>query len=375
MITQKININKEYLKFTDKYFQRTREILEAEEINPYVRYQVFARKPGVVKGLNEAVDFVKQTSNARIFALKDGQEYKSCEPLMKLEGRVQSQVDLETVYLGMISHGLTGDIDMQEVRQRARDIFQAAKGKPVIYFGARHFYYALDEEIARICKEEGFVGASTDVGAAAWNKLGGGTTPHALIVSYAAYLKEKNLERNATVEAAKAFDRHIDPKVPRIMLIDTFNREIEDTILTAEAVPNLKGVRIDTCGENYAQGSKNITIPELNVPQEYIRGKGVTIASAWALRRAEIIDGFPNLELTVSSGFNARKTAAFIEADRVFQEKFGVPLFHTIGTGSIANPVMATADIVAYRNKHGQWEEIHKVGRPEIPTDRLEEIK
>jgi len=375
--TRMEEVVEKYREYTDKYFLRTRQILENEGINPYVRYQVFARKGGEVRGVNEAVQFIKEVTGnkAKIFALADGQIYSPCEPLMKIEGNVQDLVELETVYLGMISAGLTGDISMQEVKQRAGDIVRESQGKPVFYFGARHFHPTLDEKIAKICQEEGFIGASTDVGARAWNAKGIGTTPHALIVSYAAYLKENGNIANATAEAAKGFDKYVDKTVPRLMLIDTFNREIDDTTETAEAVPNLRGIRIDTCGENYAQGAKEIALPKLDAPEKYVRGKGVTLAAVWALRNALVQKELGNLELTVSSGFNAEKTKAFVEADRVFKEKFGYELFTNIGTGSIANPIMATADIVAYKNEKNQWIEMHKVGRPEIATERLQEIK
>ena len=87
-------------------------------------------------------------------------------------------------------------------------------------------------------------------------------------------------------------------------------------------------------------------------------------------------EGLGNLEFVVSSGFNAEKTAAFVSADRIFQDEYKIPLFTAIGTGSIANPIMATADIVAYfSEKQGKWVEMHKVGRPEIKTSRLKEVK
>ncbi|MDO8622763.1 MAG: nicotinate phosphoribosyltransferase [archaeon] len=373
-----ISITRDYLYFTDKYFPRTRQILEAEGINPLVRYQAFVRKPGVVNGVDEAVDFIKNVSGdkVKVYALRDGNSYDSCEPLLKIEGRVQDLVNLETVYLGIISGALTNNVNMNEVRQKARDIFNAAQGKPILYMGARHFDYSLDEEIAKICQEEEFIGCSTDIGAKAWNAKGLGTTPHALVVSYASYMDENNLAGNPTVEAAKGFDRNIDKNVSRIMLVDTFNREITDTLETARAVPNLAGVRIDTCGENYTQGSVGLELPELDVPEKYLRGKGVTIASVWGLRKILVEQGYGNLGQVVSSGFNAEKTKAFLKADKAFQEMYGFPLFTLIGTGSIANPTMATSDIVAYFNeKQGEWKEMHKVGRSEIQTSRLEKIK
>ncbi len=368
-----------YRPYTDKYFLRSKQILETERINPIVRYQVFARKDiPKLKGIDEAADFVREIAGdkVRIYTLRDGQEYTANKPIMKIEGRAQDLVDLETVYLSILSGRLTGNIDLNEVRKKARAVVNAANNKPLYYFGARHFAPELDEGIARICQEEGFAGCSTDIGAKAWNSKGIGTIPHSLILTYAAYMQEQGLEGNSTVEAAKAFDRNIDKKVPRIILIDTFNREIDDTIATAKAVPNFTGARIDTCGENYSQGAGNIYLPNLDVNPKYLYGKGVTIAGNWALRRALDKNGLGNLEITVSSGFNEEKTAAFAEADRAYQELYGKPLFDSIGTGSLAKPVMATSDIVAYYNeRQDRWLPLSKKGRDETPTKRLEEVK
>jgi|SRR3989338_5120359 len=361
--------------YTDKYFLRSRQILEAEGINPIVRYQVFARKEGTVKGVDESIDFIREMvgDKAAVYALRNGQNYQSGEPLMKIEGRVQDLVELETVYLQIISAGLTGDINMDEVRENTKAIVDAAQGKPVIYFGARHYHWSLDEEIARMCKDAGFTSCSTDIGAKAWSTEGVGTIPHALILSYAAYMDENRIEGNPSVEAARGFDRYIDPSVKRILLADTFNREIYDTIETARAVPSLAGVRIDTCGENYAEGSEDIALPELYVPEKYLGGRGVTIAAVWALRRGIDEAGYGNLEIVVSSGFNADKTRAFVEADEVFQQEHGKPLFNSIGTGSVVeNATYATSDICAYfSEKKGLWIPLSKVGRSEKSSNRL----
>jgi nicotinate phosphoribosyltransferase len=367
-----------YQDYTDKYFLRSKQILEAEGINPIVRYQVFAREDvDALRGVDETAGFVKSVARdrARVYALRDGQRYRAKEPLMKIEGRAQDIIDLETVYLEILSGNLTGPLDMQEVRRKARAVVRAAEGKPVYYFGARHFAPGLDEGIAKICQEEGFAGCSTDIGARAWNSKGIGTIPHSLILSYAAHMKEEGIQGNPTLEAARAFDRNIDSRVPRIVLIDTFNREIYDSIRTARNIPNLFGVRIDTCGENYSQGSREVELPELDVDSKYIRGKGVSIASVWALREALDKSGFGNLEITVSSGFNEKKTAAFVEADRAYKERYGKPLFDSIGTGSLAKPIMTTSDIVAYYSeKQGQWLPLSKKGREETLSKSLEEV-
>lgn len=370
-----------YRDYTDKYFLRSKEVLQQAKINPIVRYQVFARKDAEkLKGIDEAVDFIKgvaakENRKIKIYSLQEGTKYYANEPIMKLEGRVQDLIDLETVYLGILSGNLTGEINLESIREKARAIKKAAGDKPVFYFGARHFHPNLDEKLARICFEEGFVGASTDIGAKAWNAEGLGTIPHALVLAYDINMRENRKIGNPTVEALKGFDKYIDKSVPRIVLNCTYNKEITDTIESAKAVPNLKGARIDTCGENYTQGSQKIVLPPMDIPEKYIEGKGVTIDGVWALRRNLDKSGFENLEITVSSGFNEEKTSAFVEADRTYQRIYGKPLFDNIGTGSLANPFMTTSDICAYYKNKSGWRSISKVGREELPSNRLEEKK
>ncbi len=372
----------DHKQYTDKYFLRTRQILEAEDINPFVRMQVFSRTAiDNLTGINEALELIDAFSSleingGRVLALPEGSTYSPKETMMLIEGRIQDFVELETVYLGVISDAMTkavkGGIDLRAVEEKAKLIVEAAEDKPVLYFGARHFHWKLDQQIAQICHDAGFVGTSTDVGAEAWGAEGIGTVPHALVLSYAAAR-----EGNPTVNAMVGFDRHIDPSVPRLLLPDTYNREVDDTIATAEALDGrLTGTRIDTCGENVTQYAERHLdeVRELVPESEYLSGNGVKIASVWALKRELMNAGYGDLTSTVSSGFNERKTAAFLEANRIFQERYGVNLVDAIGTGSIASPVMATADIAQYRDDEGNWIDNSKVGRGYRANSRLEVV-
>ena len=66
-----------------------------------------------------------------------------------------------------------------------------------------------------------------------------GTMPHALVLIF-----------GDTVRAAEAFDRHIDPEVPRIVLVDTFKDEAEEALRVASALgERLYGIRLDTPAE------------------------------------------------------------------------------------------------------------------------------
>lgn len=382
MVSNTLTLTKEnYQEYTDKYFLRSKQILEAEEINPLVRYQIFARQDiPELQGITESINFIRDVvgDKVRIYSLKDGQNYKSKEPIMKLEGRVQDLIDLETGYLSINSGTLTGEVDLGALRKGARDIYKATQGKPVYDFSARHFAPHLVPIIAKICYEEGFAGTSTDIGAKAWNSVGGGTTPHALFLAYKAHMEQNGITGNPTVEAAKAYDKHVPKEVPRTILGCTFNCEITDIIETAQAGVPITGTRIDTCGENYTQGSRNIQLPELNVPEKYKQCTGVTIAGVWGLRRGLDNEGLGHLDLLVSSGFNAEKTKAFILADIEYQRQYGKPLFNAIGTGSfgLKNLIMTTSDICAYFDENKRlWIPNSKTGRCETPSKRLEERK
>src|SRR3989344_897993 len=340
--------------FTDKYFLRSKEILQKDNINPIVRYRVFARKAGNFDR-DESIEIIEKYSGlsnkqGHVYALPNGRN-KPLDTLMLIEGRVQDLIELETMYLGVISAELTNkEIDMKKVKKNAERIVEEAN-VPVIYFGARHFHYSLDPEISRICLEDGMKDSSTDIGAANIGKKGAGTIPHALVLTY-----------GSTVKAAKAFDKYIPKEIPRVVLIDTYNKEIDDSVATAKALGNLAAVRVDTCGENYSQDYDSVDLTELKGLEKYVDGKGVTIKGVWALRRA--LDKYPDVGIFVSSGFNAEKTKAFTEASKIYEQKYGKKLFTGIGTGSVEDVVMATSDIVArFDEKKQLWVPCSKVGR------------
>ncbi len=379
--------------YADKYFLRTREVLRKEELNPWVRAQVFVRKgPGTIQGIDETVEMIDRYSDFRknggkIYALPEGSEYGPKETIMVLEGRVQDLIALETIYLGIITAETTkandgiAQVDLVQVRENVAAIVEAAEGRPVTYFGARHWRYNEDAGIARAAFQGGAIAASTDSGAETFGEKGVGTIPHALENIYAwVFGKER-----AVVEATKAFDRHIDPLVPRVALIDYNNREIRDAIATCQALgKSLTAVRVDTCGENVAEGAltgpddpqaelwraQGIPLPAADHPQaKYWYGTGVTITGVYQLRQALDAAGFADTQIFLTSGFgDARKVKAFIDAEK----KLGVRLFDGLGVGGVYSPCRtSTMDIVAVGADGHSLQEISKVGRPYRANHRL----
>ena len=309
---------------------------------------------------------------------------------MVLEGHVQDLIELETMYLGAISAQTTkandgvSQVDYDAVASRMKEIVLAAEGRPVTYFGARHWHYSEDYAINLAAQAGCASGSSTDIGAEVWGKKGEGTIPHALENIYA----WKYGRESAVAEATKAFDRVVDPSVRRIALIDYNNREIEDSLATAKALgPSLYGVRVDTCGENVAQGAllgpddpkRNDYFPaDLELPaagtaeSRFWYGNGVTVTGVYALRKALDANGYQDVKIFLTSGFgDPEKVKAFVAAEK----RLGIKLFDALGVGGVYSPCRTTTmDIVAVGDTAETMQSISKVGRPYQPNPRLQEI-
>jgi nicotinate phosphoribosyltransferase len=331
--------------YTDKYFLRSRQILEAERYNPTVTMQVFFRDgPGIFSGIDEVVTILDAFSPlaahaGTVHALPEGASFSPLEPVMHIEGPFQDFIELETLYLGVVSastslaNGLVAPTTA-EVAARAGAIRAMMPGKHLMYFGARHWHFSVEEVFCRAAVAAGFDSCATDAGArAAGLPVGVGTIPHALVLAFAA----RDGREHATREATLAFDRHIEPGCPRIALVDTFNREIDDALDTARALKErLAAVRLDTAGEMIAQGG----VPFDGRP--HWTGRGVTVAGVVAMRRALDAAGFEHVDIVLSSGFgNPDKLAAFAEAERRYGR-----LFSSLGVGGLFRSWYATADVV-----------------------------
>jgi len=328
----------DYKPYIDKYFLRSKEILVRENINPRVKYQVFIQKgPGIVCGIDEAIAIVKKYAvhldEIKIRALYYGEPYSPKETIMTIEGPVQELIELETMYLGVISAGTT-------IASQVDEICSAVPEKDVFYFGARHWRFDSDREISYAAWVGGAKGVSTDAGAESFGAKGMGTIPHALVLCF-----------GDTVKAAEKFAEYYANESKVIALVDTYNKEVTDSLRAAKAFgEGLYAVRLDTAGENTGEGCSN--------------GKGVTVELARRVRKALDENGFGSVKIFLSSGFNAQKAKEFAEAEK----KHG-RFFDAIGTGSVFDFRFATADIVEMDGKP-----CHKTGRPPRQNNRLHEV-
>jgi nicotinate phosphoribosyltransferase len=360
--------------YTDKYFLRSLEILQKEKLNPFVRAQIFVRsRPGFIYGLNDAVAVIEKVSKlrgngGRIYSLAEGDSYESGETVMLLEGRIQDIIYLETLILGFISSQTTWVNDKKHpevavVQKNVSEIVKLVK-RPASYFGARHYRYDEDREIAQAAFAAGATGASTDCGASVIGKKGVGTIPHSLETIFA----WKYGRKNAVVKTTEAFDKDIDSSVPRIALVDFNNKEIDDSLGVANALKDtLYGIRVDTSGENTMQ--EEVFFPK-HKDDPYWQGKGVTIGGVYKLRTELLARGFSKVKIVLSSGFgNIAKVQAFVAAEK----ELGISLFDELGVGQVYPARIATMDIVGVGESLTTIQPMAKVGRAYCPNTRVQE--
>jgi hypothetical protein len=121
--------------YSDVYFNRTVEVLHADNRHPHVLMQVFQKNQAVIGGMDEAIAIVKLCSDdfsqLRVHALYDGDEAAPWETTMTIEGDYSLFARLETVYLGVLSR-------RTKVATNVRRVVEAANGKQIMFFPARH---------------------------------------------------------------------------------------------------------------------------------------------------------------------------------------------------------------------------------------------
>ncbi|HLG71435.1 MAG TPA: nicotinate phosphoribosyltransferase, partial [Chloroflexota bacterium] len=217
----------------DVYFRRTQQVLGAEGLNPVVDMEIFAREDGILCGVNEVCQLLKAANfDGELWAVPEGGPFEAKQTAMRIIGRYCSFGLYETAILGMLASGSAW-------ASAARRCVEAAGGIPVISFGARHVHPKVADVMDYAAIVGGCATGSTPAGSGLHGLAASGTMPHALI-----------LIMGNTVKAARAFDRHIEDSVTRIVLIDTFRDEVEESLSVAEALgERLWGVRVDTPGE------------------------------------------------------------------------------------------------------------------------------
>jgi nicotinate phosphoribosyltransferase len=290
----------------DVYFARADSILDAEGLDPLVTMEVFTRREAVLCGMDEAKNLLGHVlaecdpAETQVEALADGDRIAPREVVLRIRARYRNFGLYETALLGMLAQS-TG------WATAAREIVDIAAPEPVISFGARHVHPDITDVLDYAAIVGGCVGASTPAGARLAGLAPTGTMPHSLVLIF-----------GDTVAAARAFDRHLGPEVPRIVLVDTFKDEAEEALRVAHALGDrLYGIRLDTPSE---------------------RGR-VTADLVTEIRARLDQEGYQHVKIVVSGGLNPDRVRYFKEA--------GAPVdSYAVGSYiSGATPIDFTGDI------------------------------
>jgi nicotinate phosphoribosyltransferase len=176
--------------YSDNYFNLTKELLEREQRRPRVVMQVFQKHEALLGGIDEAIAVLRECSGERgadgvwragwddlsVRALREGEAIEPLEPVLEIEGDYASFAHLETVYLGCLSR-------RSLVMRNVRAVVEAARGKPIWFFPARHDHWLVQTGDGWAAHVAGAIGVSTDAQASWWGGRGVGTVPHALIAA------------------------------------------------------------------------------------------------------------------------------------------------------------------------------------------------
>ncbi len=338
--------------YSDAYFNHSKALLEAENRHPRVLMQVFQRKESILGGIDEAVAVLKSCAGRRgpdgtwiegfdqldVRALHEGDRIEPWETVMTIEGDYTLFAHLETVYLGCLAR-------RSLVMRNVREVVDAAGGKPILFFPARHDHWLVQTGDGWSAHVAGVIGVSTDAQASWWGGRGVGTVPHALIAAYG----------GDTVAAAGAFARRYAGEMNITVLVDFENDSVATALAVADALgPRLWGVRLDTSdsladramAERYGEDAPRGVAPEL------VR----------VVREELDAAGHPGVNLVVSGGFTADRIRAFQAA--------GVPVdAYGVGSSLLRGANDFTADIVMTDGMPSA-----KVGRGLRPNSRLQPV-
>ncbi len=283
-------------------------------------------------------EWVSGWDQLEVHALYEGEAISPWETVMTIEGDYSLFAHLETVYLGSLAR-------RSLIMRNVAAVVRAARGKPILYFPARHDHWHVQTGDGWAAHVAGAIGVSTDAQASWWGGRGVGTVPHGLIAAYG----------GDTVKAAEVFADRFHEEMNITVLVDFENDSPGTAVEVAEALgPKLWGVRLDTS--------------ELMVDRSLLDSmggfdpRGVNPQLVHNVRLALDRAGYPGVKIVASGGFNAEKIEQF-EALGVAVDAYGV------GSSLIRGQNDYTADVVITDGVP-----CAKAGREYRPNPRLERV-
>ena len=329
--------------YSDAYFNGSRAALRAEGRAARASWQLTVKRCGWLGGIDEAVALLKLCSDdfsaLDVHALYEGDRVETWDTVMLVEGDYASFAHLETLILGTVGR-------RTRICSNLRTLVDAARPKPIHYLGARSDHALVQPGDGLSAHVAGVASVSTDALGALTGKTGVGTVPHALIAAFG----------GDTVAATLAVAAVTSADVPLIALVDYENDCVATSVAVAKALDDrLWGVRLDT-SEFMVDRS---VIPLMGA----FRPAGVNPPLVWNVRNALDAEGFGDVKIIVSGGFDLARIRSF--------EEEGVPV-DAYGIGSAAHEGRwdFTADVVQLDGKPQS-----KAGRELRPNPRMERVK
>lgn len=217
---------------SDIYFIRARDLLGAMGLaRTTVTAEIFASRGGIFAGSEEALHLLRN-SGVKVWSIPEGEPIADREVVMRLKGPYEDFGVYETPLLGALASA-SGWATAAHLCKRA------AGDKNLLCFGARHVHPAVAPVMERAAVIGGADGCSCVLGAFLLGNKPSGTMPHAAF-----------LIAGDSVKLARAYDDFVSPGDARIILVDTFKDEAEETLRVAEALgENLSAIRLDTPSE------------------------------------------------------------------------------------------------------------------------------
>ena len=329
--------------YSDAYFNFTRQLLRERGDHPHVTMQVFQKRESVLGGIDEAVAVLKLCSHdwdaLEVRALHEGDEIAPMETVMTIEGDYSLFAHLETVYLGCLARRTL-------IMRNVREVVEAARGKPILFFPARHDHWLVQTGDGWAAHVAGAIGVSTDAQASWWGGVGVGTVPHGLIAALG----------GDTVEAARAFAERFAGDMNVTVLVDFDNDSVRTALDVAGALgDDLWGVRLDT--------SERMVDKALWREMGDFSPTGVNPVLVDRVREALDEAGHERVRIVVSGGFDADKIRHF--------EQLGAPVdAYGVGSSLVRGQNDFTADVVRLDGRP-----CAKAGRRFNPNPRLERVE
>lgn len=217
---------------TDIYFLTTMNILSSMNLeDSVVTAEVFARKDGVLVGIEEVKNILKD-KDIELWSIEEGIEFKAKETIVRIKGKYSEFAIFESIILGCLA-------SPSGWATASREVSKACGDKGFICFGTRHVHPSVAPVMERAARIGGASSLSNVLAAKLLGEAPTGTLPHAAF-----------LVAGDTLEVTKVYNETMPKDFKRIILVDTFKDEVEETLrLAKELGKDLYGIRLDTPSE------------------------------------------------------------------------------------------------------------------------------